>query len=329
MGKKFGIVALFLGAFLLALAALSKFYMYDQLAVVPANNVSTSISATAEGDDAEYLDVGAEGGPAVMNGPLKSTRIVTGNVELSEEASEDLDRDIAVWDTFTCTDVPDFDCGSGETPLSSTTDRVAFDRTTGETVNWDQTSTESSGTKVRGSFEGLYFKFPFNTQKQDYEFWDGSVKGAVTAEYIGESEIDGLTVYEFEQTIEPTRIAGTAIPGSLIGDDRPTVVTDRMYSNVRSFSVEPETGVIIVGGESQDSYLALDGERELTVTEATLQYTDENTQNTVDEYKGSSQALGAVRTTVPLVGTILGVLLLALGAFSFLRGRKSGERRAE
>ena len=328
MGKKFGAVALFLGAFLLALAALSKFYMYDRLAVVPQNNVTTSISATADGADAEYLDAAA--GLAVVTGPLKSTRVVTGNVELSKEASEELDSDIAVWDTFSCTDKPDFDCGSGDTPLSGTTDRVAFDRTTGESESWDKTSSDSGGIKTRGAFDGLYFKFPFNTQKKEYKFWDGTVKAATTAEYKGEGEVKGLKVYKFEQVIEPTRTKGTAVPGSLLGIDEPTVVADQMYSNVRTFSVEPETGVIIVGGESQDSYLAVDGERKLTTTKATLVYTDENTQNTVDDYKGKATALKAVRTTGPLGGTIIGLLLLALGAFSMLRGKDSGgERRKD
>ncbi len=47
MSKKLGTVALFLGAFLLALAGLSKFYMYDQVAVVPLNHEATSVSTTA------------------------------------------------------------------------------------------------------------------------------------------------------------------------------------------------------------------------------------------------------------------------------------------
>ncbi|RZI89140.1 MAG: DUF3068 domain-containing protein, partial [Microbacterium sp.] len=46
MGKKLGLVALVLGAFLVVLAGLSKFYMYDRLAVVPDNNQTTSISQT-------------------------------------------------------------------------------------------------------------------------------------------------------------------------------------------------------------------------------------------------------------------------------------------
>ena len=71
MGKKLGLVALVLGAFLVVLAGLSTFYMYDRLAVVPDNNQTTSISQTAPGEDAEYLDVGAEGGPAVVTGTAR------------------------------------------------------------------------------------------------------------------------------------------------------------------------------------------------------------------------------------------------------------------
>lgn len=322
MGKKLGLVALVLGAFLVVLAGLSKFYMYDRLAVVPDNNQTTSISQTASGEDGEYLDVGAEGGPAIVTGPLKSTRIVEGNVELSEEASDELNRDVAVWDTFTCTDTPDFDCGSGETPLSSTRDTVAFDAHTGETVDWAKTRTESGGTKTRGAFKGLYFKFPFGTEKKDYMFWDGTLKEATPATYQGETTIKGLDVYEFEQVIEPTKTGTIAVPGSLIGEDRPTVVADRIYSNTRTFLVEPVTGVIIRGGESQDGYLELDGERKATTTKATLGYTDAYIQETVDEYKGKATLLKAVNSTFPIVGGLVGLLLLVLGAVALARGRK-------
>lgn len=330
MGKKLGTVALFLGAFLLALAALSKFYMYDQLAVVPQNTKTTSISATAPGADAEYLDIAA--GLKVTNGPLKSTRIVVGNVKESKQASKDLGRDIAVWDTFSCTDKPEFDCGSGDTPLSGTTDKVAFDRNTGETVNWDGARTESGGVKTRGSFAGHYFKFPFDTQKKTYKFWDGTLREATDAKYVGEGTVKGLKVYKFTQTIEPTKTGTLAVPGTLVGvTDKPTVVADRFYSNVRSFSVEPVTGVIIVGGESQDGYLALDGERKLTTTKAVLQYTDKNTADTVDTYKSKATLLSAVKTTVPLVAGILGILLLAIGVWTRRGGQAeaAGSRKSE
>ncbi len=332
MGKKLGIVALFLGAFLLAVAALSKFYMYDRLAVVPQNNETTSISATKAGADAEYLDVAA--GPAVVTGPLKSTRVVIGDVEASKKASKELDRDLAVWDTFSCTDKPDFDCGSGKTPLSGTTDTVAFDRNTGEAVTWSGTSNESGGVKVRGVFKGQYFKFPFDTQKKTYQFWDSTLRKATPAKYVGEGKVKGLKVYKFEQVIEPTKTGTLAVPGSLVGDPRPTVVTERFYSNTRTFSVEPVTGVIIVGGESQDGYLELKGERKLTTTKAVLGYTDQNTRDTVEEYKSKATLLKAVKDTVPLGGGIVGVLLILGGALAVWSKRENGgdtagTRRAE
>ena len=233
MAKKLGLGALFLGVFLLVLAVLSKYYMYDRLAVVPDNTQTTSISATPPGQDAEYLDIGA--GPAVVDGPLQSTRVVVGDVKLSEEASKELDRDVAVWKTFSCTAPPSFDCGSGETPLSAhLRPRRVRSRNTGETVDWDQTRSETGGNKVRGAFKGQYFKFPFDTQKKTYQFWDGTLKEATPAVYKGQSKVNGLDVYEFEQVIEPTKTGTIAVPGELLGvDDKPTVVADRIYSNTR------------------------------------------------------------------------------------------------
>lgn len=330
MGKKIGTVALFLGVFLLVLAAMSKFYMYDHLAVVPQNTQSTSISETAPGADADYLDAAA--GLKPTTGPLKSTRIVNGDVKASAQASKDLGRDIAVWDTYSCTDTPAFNCSAGETPLSGTTDTVAFDRNTGETVNWKGTKSESDGeTKSPADFQGLYFKFPFDTQKKSYQFWDDTLGKATTAKYVGEAKVKGLTVYKFAQTIEPTMSGTIDVPGDLVGSTASTVTADQFYSNVRTFSVEPVTGVITVGGEAQDSYLEVDGVRKLTTTKATLVYTDKNTTDTVDTYKPKATLLSAIKTTVPIGGGILGILLIALGVWTKRGGsdETAGSRKAE
>ena len=329
MGKKLGTVAIVLGAFLLVLAALSKFYMYDRLAVVPLNQETTSISATEEGADGTILDI--PGGLVEKQTPLKSTRTVQGDVEMSKEASDELDRDVAVWKTFTCTDTPDFDCGSGETPLSSTYDIVAFDRHTGEAVSWDGTRTESNGTTVRGAFEGQYFKFPFDTKKKDYKFWDGTIKQATTAKFVEEDEIEGMKVFKFEQVIEPTKTGTIQVPGDLAGVDKPTVTADRIYSNTRTLYVEPTTGATIKGGESQDGYLEADGERGATTTKATLEYTEDYVADNVEEYKSTASLLNLIQNTIPLVGTIVGLILIALGAFLFMRGsrRENDEAKKE
>ncbi|MEO6471297.1 MAG: DUF3068 domain-containing protein [Aeromicrobium sp.] len=315
MLKKSGTVALFFGAFLLALAALSKFYMYDQVAVVPLNTQSTTIAATAPGDNAEYLDAAA--GLKTVRGPLKSTQLVAGDVKLSEQVSKDLGRDVTVWNDYNCTDAPGFDCSSGETPLSATNDRVAFDVRTGEAVPWKGTRAEADG-KVTSpaGYEGLFFKFPFDTQKKTYKWWDSTLEKATPAKYVGTGKVKGLEVYKFVQTIAPIKTGTIDVPGSLVGSDEATVTADRIYSDVRSFSVEPVTGAVLSAVDAQDSYLEVNGQREATLTKASLALTDATTQKLVDDYGSKVPLLKAVKTWIPIGGTVLGLLLLIFGIWS-------------
>jgi hypothetical protein len=327
VGKKLGTVALFLGAFLLALAALSKFYMYDQVAIVPLNHEATSVSTTLPGADAEYLDVAA--GLKPTTGPLKNTKVIVGNVKEGEKASKELGGDIAVWDIYDCTDTPEFDCGSGETALSATDDRVAFDRNTGEAVDWKGARSDVDGEVIEpGKFKGLYFKFPFDAQKKTYPFWDGTLREATPAKYVGEGKVKGMKVYKYEQTIAPVKTGTIDVPGSLVGSDKATVTADRIYSSVSTYSVDPVTGVILIGQTAQDSYLELDGERALTTTKATLRYTDANVADTVDEFKTKSLLLTAVKTYVPVGGAVLGLVLIGLGLFT-RRNRGAGARKSD
>ena len=320
VGKKMASLALFLGAFLIALAALSKFYMYDRLAVAPANTESVSTSQTASGSDGEYLDVSKL---EVATAPLRSVRTVAGDVEASEKASKELGKDVDVWRTYVCTDTTSFDCSSGKTPLSGTQDVVAFDAHTGETVDWSGASSTTGGQQQSGGFEGLYFKFPFGAEKKTYKFWDGTLREATDAEFVKETSLKGMKAYEYRQTIEPTKTGTIDVPGTLVGSDEGTVTADRMYSTVRTFVVDPVTGVILKGGEQQDSYLAVDGERKLTTTKAALTYTDDYVQETVDEYKSKATLLTIVDTTFPVVGGVVGLVLLVLGGLGLARaGRR-------
>ncbi len=320
-----GTVALFLGAFVLALAGLSKFYMYDQLAVVPPNTTSTTISSTAPGADAEYLDAAA--GLKVVTGPLQDTKVVTGNIAAGKEASKELDRNVVVWDVYNCTDKPDFNCGGGETPLSASSDRVAFDTHTGEVVPWNGSKSSSGGKDISPSdIRGLWLKFPFDTQKKSYQVWDSTVHKAIIAKYVGEGKIKGMKVYNFVQTIAPISTGTIDVPGSLVGSDKATVTADQVYSAVTNYSVEPVTGAILTGGSAVDSYLELDGQRALTTTKATLNLSDNDTTKLVNDYKSKAMLLSLVNSTVPIGGTILGLVLIGLGLFT-RRGGNTGSPR--
>lgn len=328
MAKKLGTVALFLGAFVLALAALSKFYMYDQLAQVPLNQDTTSEATTAPGNDAEYLDVAA--GLKVTSGPLKNVKVVRGDIEASKAASKDLGRDVAIWDIYDSTDKATFDFGSGATPLTGTKDRVAFDRNTGEAVSYEDTKSEADGKTIApADIKGLYFKFPFDSKKKTYEFWDGTLREATPVKYVSEGKVKGLKVYKYRQTIEPVKTGTIDVPGDLVGEKASTVTADQIYSSVTDYSVEPVTGVVIWGQTAQDNYLELDGERVLTTTKATLAYTDANVTANVDDYKGKSKLLSAVKTTVPVGGLVLGIVLIVGGLLLRRSERSSGSRRSD
>ncbi len=108
---------------------------------------------------------------------MKNTKVIVGNVKEGKKASKALDRDVAVWDIYDCTDKPTFNCGSGKVALSATDDRVAFDRTTGLAVDWKGARSDVDGEVIEpGKFKGLYFKFPFDSQKKTYPFWDGTLR---------------------------------------------------------------------------------------------------------------------------------------------------------
>ena len=85
---------------------------------------------------------------------------------------------------------------------SRSAERYAFDAHTGEAVNccggFDET-TDGERDEVKRS--GQICKYPFGTEKKDYKFWDGTLGQAVTTKFVKETEIDGLTVYEFKYEV--------------------------------------------------------------------------------------------------------------------------------
>lgn len=295
-----------LGAFLLVFAALAKFYAYPRLAVAPIDQDSMVSSA---GSDVTVFDISIL---AERETDVLSTRFVVGDVEASQEA----DDGVAVWDTSVRTTDADGDL------LSATLERAAFDQRSGLAVN----CCGEHYNEVPVDHEGLVFKFPFNTQQEDYEFWDASVGEARTAVFSGVEEIDGVTVYRFVQTIEPTQIAEQDVPPSLVGESGEDAITaDRYYSNTRTLWVEPETGAILRGQEDQLSTLRVDGEDRLTLTDGIVGYTDEQVADNVETFASLSTQLSILRVWAPLVTLVLGLLALAGGAVLLLGLRRQDE----
>jgi hypothetical protein len=303
MRRTVGLVVIALGALLLVGAGLLRWYAYPQLAVVPHDTETTTVS---HGEGVRILDVAA-----VLAGRASVERVTDitstrGTVSLVDGQDGTVsDDEVAVWHTL----VNNSDV-QGRT-VSATESIVAFDRHTGAGVpGYSQTV---NGEPVE--HEGQVLKFPFGTEKRDYEFWDASILAATPAVYDGEEEIDGLPVYRFVQTIEPTVVEQIDVPGRLARSDEDAVQVDRVYANTRTLWVEPHTGVIIRGQEEQNSVLAYDGAELAKVTEGTIAYTDDTVTMLVDEYSDTASQLNLIRNTLPLILGIVGLLILLAGAF--------------
>ena len=339
VAKKLGFACLGIAMLFIVGAALSKWYAYPRLALAVIDRDTTDTPAVASGSDATYLDRHQERPQIVTGGELESVRKVVGQVDDSESASDELGEEIAVYETLSYTDVPGFDPTTDGDPLTATFDRIAFDRHTAELVDCCDSYTEFNGVRKEVDFDGLYLKFPFHTEKKDYEFWDTTLQKATPIRYEGEEEIQGLTVYKFVQTIEPTDVdlqtAGTEhipVPGYLVGgaEDSPAAEADRIYANVRTVWIEPETGTIIDAQEEQHSTLEVDGVEKAVITDVTLKYTDDTVSFNVGEWEDEAFQLKLLRVWIPLFGGIAGFVLLVLGGVLLWRNeRPRGRRIAE
>ena len=292
MRRPLGLVLVAVGVALLVLGPLLRFYAYPSLAKAPLDQDSQTVSVAP---GATYLNIGAL--ELVEGETLTATRRVQGDVAASTD-------DRAVWDVFVRVENEAGDL------VTATTDRVAFDRNTSEAVNCCGESLNGSPAEHRG----IEYKFPFDAKKTTYQYFDTTLGEASDMVYKRSEKVAGVDVYRYEQVIDPVKIAELDVPGSLIGRTETSVPVDRFYSNLRRVWVEPDTGVIVKGQEEQLSTLRDDtGSDVLTVTQATLTFSDETVAEQAKTAKDNKRSLGLLRTTGPLVLVLLGIILALFG----------------
>jgi DUF3068 family protein len=299
-----GLVLLALGVAFLVLGPLLRFYADPRLAKAPLDQYSTTVS---EAPNATFLDVGKL---QVRTGEtLTATRTVRGDV-----AAGNADR--VVYDVFVRVEDAD------KNLVTATTDRVALDRRT----SLAQSCCGESLNGQPAKHQGIEYKFPFGVQKKTYQYFDTTLGKASDMKYLKSEDVAGLNTYKFEQRIEPTQIAELEVPGTLIGRSESSVPVQRFYSNTRTVWVEPKTGAIVKGQEKQFSTLRDDsGTDKLTVTDATLTFTDKTIREQAKTAKDGARLIGLLGTTGPIVLVVLGLLLAAVGlGLGVGGGRRSG-----
>lgn len=311
MRRGIGLVLAGLGAALLVLAVMVKFWAVPQLAVAPLDLDPASPSVNS-GTAVTLLDIATL--TELKNVPVTSTRYTTADVAASEAAG----GNTGVYETFSRVNRET----DGEL-VTAGTQRYAFDRTTsvlqtgsgsnldGEPITEDQIAGDAI----------MPLKMPFFVDSgATYNYFDTTLVKALPLNFVEETSIDGLTVYKFDQTIEPVQIGEQEGLGERVGGDA-TFVAPRFYENYRVLFVEPITGQVVDGYEDQkQTFRGPDGTDKITIIEAKIGFTEENKASAVEEAKKNSAALGLLANTVPLVAGVLGAVLLVVG---LLLGRRT------
>jgi hypothetical protein len=310
MRRLLGPILVGIGAFLVVTGLLARFYAYPALAVAPMDQNSVTM---LEATDATILDLSTL--KEVTTDMSVANRTV-GDVKASEDAGDG----IVVWAATTSyrDEIGNIRSRSAE--------RYAFDAHSGEAVNCcGGFVEETDGERVEVKRSGQISKYPFGTEKKDYKFWDDTIGQAVTTKFVKEDEIDGLKVYEFRYEVPTTTVGTREVPASLIGETGTDALeVEIQYETVTQHWVEPTTGVVIDRVSETANTLAYEGEAVITTSGGTFQYTDQQVKDNVEEYKGKASSLQAVHTTVPLVGVVLGLLLILGGVLLSRRNRNEG-----
>lgn len=331
MRRVLGVLATVLGVLLLGLGILAKPVLYEGLAIIPLDQDSTSVS---EGSNMSALYAHEENGKSVFE-PLqgvniRSTREVLG-IPGKPEAAGVADTD-AFWQTTVQSSA---EIDGAWTDLSYSNAGVSLNRVTAEATNccgdFESAGDLDDPAKVVDvEHEGLYFKFPFDVQKQTYQWWDGDLDKALDIEYVREEEVYGTNTYVFQQVIPKQEVTTREVPKAVFGDSADGNATATvMYGNTRTLYIEPVTGAVVNGVEEQDKSLVADGYPEVATTQGTIGNNEETVRDNAETWGSKSALLGFIKGPLTWIGIIGGLVLTGLGLWLILGARTDRAREEQ
>lgn len=269
-----------------------------------------------EAKNATLLDYGSMTARTVPKVTIVQT--LKGDVEASEKIEKTAGRDVVVWDGLSYVQGPD-----GKM-VSKVPERYIFDAHTQEPVH--ATGEMVDGDPVRR--EGIEFKWPFLTEKRDYEYFDAQTRTTAPIHYQGTRTFRGLEVYYFEQTVPWTKVA---MPRTMpVAGITPETVaktgTTRWYTTVRKFWVEPVTGAPVYGEEIHQEELRggtlLGGRAKVTAFAGHVKMREDYIEHTVSVIKANRTLVLLLTAYLPWGFLLLGVLLMCLSLYLEARSRR-------
>jgi uncharacterized membrane protein len=302
VGRRVAYLLVFVGFFLLFFSLLLRFYAYPRLQKAPLSRYAQPV-ATGTGtyfDQSQLKEVTAQ---------LQNVRTVKGDPRAGDART-------AVWDSFQVT--KDLDSGGVVDVIQ---ERIALDRVSAQSRN-------CCGDQPR--HQGLTLKFPFNTKKTSYPFWDSRARQAFPVTFVDQERIRGVKVYRFEQHVSGIRLRTVQVSGRQGGQPEVATLPARlMYANDRTLWVEPRTGIVVKGAENQTQILQTDdGHRVLTGFRGQLVWDDATVRKNAADAASGATKLGLIQTGLPIAALVLGVALIVLGVLLLARGTSQREEPA-
>ncbi|MGW7046259.1 DUF3068 domain-containing protein [Streptomyces avermitilis] len=316
MRRKASLILLALAVFCTALSPLVRWYAFPRLAKIPANQYQDMV---LEAKNATLLDYGTMKAKTVPKVTVVQT--LRGNVEASQKIERAAGKDVVVWDGLSYVQGPD-----GKM-VSRIPERYIFDAHTQEPVH-------ATGEMVDGdpvTRAGIEFKWPFLTEKRDYEYFDAQARTTAPIHYKGTRDFRGVRVYYFEQTVPWTKVpfpktmpVKGVTPRSLAKTG-----TTRWYTTVRKFWVEPVTGAPVYGEEIHKEELRggtlLGGRDKVTAFAGHVKMREDYIRSTVALVKSNRTVVLLMTSYLPWGLLLLGLLLLTLSLWLEARGRRPAD----
>lgn len=316
MRRKASLILLAFAVFFTAMSPLMRWYAFPRLAKIPPSQYQ---EAVLEAKNPTLIDYGSMKAKKVDKVTIVQT--LKGNVEESEKIEKTADRDVVVWDALSY--VQDAD---GKM-VSKVPERYIFDAHSQEPVHAKGEMADGDAVKR----EGIEFKWPFLTEKRDYEYFDAQARVTKPIHYKGTQTFRGVKVYYFEQTIPWTKVPfpKTMPVKGITPESLAKTGTTRWYTTVRKFWVDPTTGAPVYGEEIQKNELRggtlLGGRDKVTVFEGHVKMREDYIKDTVDLVKSQRVLVLLLTSYLPWGFLGLGLLLLALSLWLEARSRRPGD----
>ncbi|MFC4586417.1 DUF3068 domain-containing protein [Sphaerisporangium corydalis] len=299
-------------AFLVTMAVLLRYYVYDRGLTLPLEQRRTVHLGAAA---ATYLDTATF---QVRTGvPVTSTVSLYGDPAAGDGRT-------AVWVEFSS-----LETGYGQR-IDYHERRTAFDRRTGLTVNCcGEYIDDDTGVRQKG----LAFRLPFGAEQRGYPIFDPVLKRQVTLRYEREEDVEGLPAYRYSYTVGPAKVEDLPdqVPGRVLGLPAWKLVSVARYVMItKTMWVEPESGLPLrVREQRVDTLRTPDQVDRVVAFRADLVTDAGDVSAQVFEAAGFRRWALMIRDVFPVVCLVLALLVLPAGALVRRRLRRDGSAPAQ